>query len=122
VSPGALHILVVEEEVLHQRIAEALPRKQGHTAAIVASGEDALMAITGDNFDLIVMEVQMKGMDGIEATARIGDLEGQRVRYTPIIGMTTDPDCRARAQARGMAGTAARPVNAPPLAFMSAGV
>jgi CheY-like chemotaxis protein len=71
VPPRALRILVVEEAHWNQRRAEALLHRQGHTVAIVASGEEAFTAVERETFDLILMQMQMEGMDGFEATERI---------------------------------------------------
>jgi CheY-like chemotaxis protein len=115
VPTRALRILVVEESRMNQRGAEALLCKQGHTVVIAFSGGAALAAVRQETFDLILLQVQMEGMDGLEATARIRDLERQRGDYTPILGMASDPACQARAVAEGMDGAVSRPLNLPEL-------
>jgi CheY-like chemotaxis protein len=117
VAPPPRRILVVEESLSNQRRAEAFLRKHGHTVVLAAGGDEALTAMARQDFDLILMQVQMEGIDGSEATARIRDLDRQRGRYTPILGMTSDPARRVRATAPGMGmdGAVSRPIDLPEL-------
>ena len=107
-APPGLRILVVEESSFNQRIASALLQKEGHTPTVVATGEQALEVVHREPFDLILMQVQLPGMSGFEATARIRQ-RGQG-RSTPILGMTSEFALRERCLGADMDGTISRPL------------
>jgi len=66
-----LHILVAEDNVVNQRLATRLLEKQGHSVIVVDNGLAALAALAQQPFDLVLMDVQMPEMDGLETTAAI---------------------------------------------------
>ncbi len=55
---------------------------------VVGDGQKAVTALQADNFDVVLMDVQMPSMDGLEATAEIRRAEQQSGRHTPIVAMT----------------------------------
>ncbi len=64
-----LHVLVAEDGLVNQKLVRELLHKQGHRVTVVASGADAIATWQTDAPDIILMDVQMPGMDGLEATA-----------------------------------------------------
>ena len=90
-----LHILLAEDNVVNQRLAVRLIEKLGHTVVIAFHGGAALAALTQHAFDLILMDVQMPIMGGLEATAAVRAQEQTTGGHLPIIAMTahaTDGD------------------------------
>ena len=87
-------ILLAEDNPVNQRLASRLLEKHGHRVTCAASGREVLAALDQERFDLILMDVQMPGMDGLEATAAIRRREKVTGERVPIIAMT----------ARAMAG------------------
>ncbi|MBF0550397.1 MAG: response regulator [Deltaproteobacteria bacterium] len=90
-SPGAetkLHILLAEDNLINQHMTRATLTKRGHTVIIAANGIEVLEALTKDNFNLILMDVQMPDMDGIQATAAIREMEKQTGEHIRIIALT----------------------------------
>ncbi len=86
-TPWPLKILVAEDNAVNQRVATSLLQKRGHRVSLAADGRSAIELFKNETFDLILMDVQMPGMDGFEATAAIRAMErpGSRV---PIVAMT----------------------------------
>lgn len=84
-----LRTLLVEDEQINQQILQAILTKIGHSSIIAADGEAALDLLTRHTFDIILMDVQMPGMDGLEATRRIRTEEKfSHLRNIPIIALT----------------------------------
>ncbi len=117
-----LRILVAEDNSVNQRLATRLLEREGHSVTIAGSGVQALEAFESrrrDNaqFDLILMDVQMPGLDGLEATARIRGLEDGSGRHVPIIAMTAQAaeSDRMRCLESGMDAYVTKPVNVPEL-------
>jgi CheY-like chemotaxis protein len=83
-----LHVLVAEDNIVNQRIASAVLQKRGHRVTIANNGREALVAYERENFDLVLMDVQMPEMDGLEATAAIREREAFTKVHMPIIALT----------------------------------
>jgi PAS domain S-box-containing protein len=111
-APGDASLLLVEDNAINQTLAKALLARSGYRLDAVSSGAEALAAVRDRNYDLILMDVQMPGMDGIEATRRIRALEGQRSRI-PIIAMTANAMMgdRERFLAAGMDEYVSKPID-----------
>jgi signal transduction histidine kinase len=87
-APSSLRILLVEDNLVNQKLATALLIKKGHEVVVAGNGLDAVQAAKRQTFDLILMDVQMPEMDGFEATAAIRRLEENCGRRTPIVALT----------------------------------
>ncbi len=83
-----LKILVAEDTPFNQTFIMRLLEKHGYYAALVENGRQVLEALSRHAFDLVLMDVQMPEMDGIEATQQIRELEMQSGDHIPIIAMT----------------------------------
>jgi PAS domain S-box-containing protein len=112
-----LRVLVVEDNVVNQRLAVRLLERQGHTVVVAGNGKEAL-AILGDlDFDLALMDVQMPDMGGFEATKLIRAKELGTGRHLPIIAMTAHAmkGDQERCLDAGMDAYLAKPVRSPDL-------
>ncbi len=87
-SGTPLHILLAEDNIVNQKLAQRAIEKMGHTILVTGNGLRAVEAAAAQQFDLILMDLQMPEMDGFEATARIRQAESALGRHTPIIAMT----------------------------------
>jgi signal transduction histidine kinase/DNA-binding response OmpR family regulator/HPt (histidine-containing phosphotransfer) domain-containing protein len=87
-SPRSLRILLAEDNPVNQRVALYILQKAGHSTLPVGNGKLALDAIKRETFDVVLMDVQMPEMDGLEATAAIRASEANTGRHLPIIAMT----------------------------------
>lgn len=108
----SLRILVAEDAVVNRKMMEALLRLERHRARFVENGREAVAAWQQESFDLILMDIQMPEMDGIQATAEIRRVEAARGGHTPIIALTAyamsgDKDRFLQA---GMDGYLAKPI------------
>jgi two-component system sensor histidine kinase/response regulator len=87
-SSEHLHILLVEDNTVNQVLAVRLLEKRGHSVAVAGNGNEALAALAKEAFDLVLMDVQMPEMDGLQATAAIREKEKITGKHLPIIAMT----------------------------------
>ncbi|MEJ7591337.1 MAG: response regulator [Planctomycetaceae bacterium] len=111
--PGSpLRILLAEDNHFNQRLALALLEKWGHTVTLATNGRNAVEAWKAGEFDLIVMDVQMPEMDGLEATRRIREAELQLRKHIPIVAMTAHAlvGDRQKCLDAGMDGYASKPL------------
>jgi CheY-like chemotaxis protein/HPt (histidine-containing phosphotransfer) domain-containing protein len=83
-----LHILLAEDSLINQKLASALLEEEGHTVTAVSNGCEACELLEGGEFDLVLMDVQMPEMDGLEATRIIRARERSQKTRIPIIAMT----------------------------------
>ncbi|MEO8128749.1 MAG: response regulator, partial [Bryobacteraceae bacterium] len=106
-------VLVAEDNLVNQKLAIRLLEKCGHSASIAINGLEALDMLNGHEFDAVLMDIQMEGMDGFEATANIRQRELQSGGHIPIFAMTAhamkgDAD---RCLAAGMDGYVSKPID-----------
>jgi two-component system, sensor histidine kinase and response regulator len=85
-----LHVLLAEDNIVNQRLAVRLLEKWGHTVTVASTGKEALIALAQQSCDLVLMDVQMPEMDGLEATAAIRMQESGTGTHVPIIAMTAN--------------------------------
>ncbi len=108
-------ILLAEDNLINQRLVLALLERKGWQATAVESGRGVLDALVEKSYDLILMDVQMPGMDGLEATRIIRQKEagGEETRI-PIIGLTAHAlkEDRDKCLAAGMDAIVTKPIEA----------
>jgi PAS domain S-box-containing protein len=105
-------ILLAEDNAVNQLLAAGILEKQGHTVTIAGNGKDALAALQRETQDLVLMDLQMPEMDGLEAAAAIRQDEIGTNRHIPIIAMTAHAmsSDRDRCLAAGMDGYISKPI------------
>jgi signal transduction histidine kinase/CheY-like chemotaxis protein len=88
--PHGLSVLVAEDHPVNQRITTRFLEKLGVAFEVVSNGEEAIEAVKKREFDLVLMDVQMPVMDGLEATLTIRKLEVLRGTHVPIVALTAN--------------------------------
>ncbi|GAC1631559.1 MAG: response regulator [Candidatus Acidiferrum sp.] len=83
-----LSLLLVEDNLVNQKLAMRLLEKLGHRVQLAVNGKEAVDVVANGRFDLILMDVQMPVMGGLEATQKIREHESVVGRHTPILAMT----------------------------------
>jgi two-component system, sensor histidine kinase and response regulator len=81
-------ILLAEDNPVNQKLALRILEKKGHTVIVVNNGKEAIEALESHKYDLILMDVQMPVLDGMEATRLIREKEKTTGAHIPIIAMT----------------------------------
>ncbi len=107
----SIAILLAEDNPINQKVARALLQNHGHVVTVVDNGEAAAERAAKDDFDLILMDVQMPQLDGWEATRRIRRHEAESGRHTRIIGLTAHAleEARRECIAAGMDDVLVKP-------------
>ena len=85
---GSLKVLLAEDNPVNRLLAERLLQKWGYTVVTADNGREAWSAFNRESFDLILMDVQMPDMDGLEATAAIRAKEKETGGHVPILALT----------------------------------
>ncbi len=83
-----LHVLIVEDNLVNQRLVVRLLQKRGHAAKVAGDGREAMAALETEKFDLVFMDVQMPVMDGYETTAMIREKEKASGKHQIIVALT----------------------------------
>ncbi|HVT52105.1 MAG TPA: ATP-binding protein [Dongiaceae bacterium] len=111
-QPGTrkIHVLVAEDNAINQRVVCTMLDLAGHRWTIANDGTEALEAVKRSQFDLVLMDVQMPVMDGLQAATAIRALGG-RYRDLPIVAVTANslPENRTEYEAAGMTHYLAKP-------------
>lgn len=107
-----LQILVAEDSPVNQKLAVGILTRQGHQVTLANNGREALDALREGTFDLVLMDVQMPEMDGLEATRHIRLGEQISGEHLPIVAMTAHAMAgdRDRCLAAGMDGYISKPI------------
>jgi two-component system sensor histidine kinase/response regulator len=112
-DPSAfVRILPAEDNTVNQRLAARWLEKRGHHVVVAGNGREALEALAKESFDLVLMDVQMPEMDGMEATAAIREKEKGSGSRQPIIALTAHAmkGDREKCLAGGMDGYLTKPI------------
>ncbi|MCL4205134.1 MAG: response regulator [Pirellulaceae bacterium] len=111
---GPLRVLLAEDSLFNQKLAVGLLERRGHSVVVAQHGREALAAIEQNSFDLVLMDIQMPEMDGLEATRAIRARELDCGGHLPIIAMTAHAmkGDRERCLEAGMDAYVAKPVRA----------
>jgi CheY-like chemotaxis protein len=108
-----LRVLLAEDNVVNQRVAVGLLTKRGHAITVANNGVEALAALDRQAFDLVLMDLQMPEMGGLDATAAIREREkgtGQHIRIVAMTAHAMSGD-RERCLATGMDGYLSKPID-----------
>lgn len=110
----SLHILLAEDNPVNQKLAVSILQKRGHSVVVAENGKQAIDILQSDRFDLILMDVQMPLMDGLETTAAIRERELDTGEHISIIAMTAHAmkGDRERCLEAGMDGYISKPIHA----------
>ncbi len=108
---AAVHVLIVDDNATNRLVAQTLCEMFGCSAEAVDNGEDAVHAVADGRFDLVLMDIKMPGMDGVEATRRIRS-GGGPASQAPILALTANADPADAAFYRlcGMNGVVEKPI------------
>jgi CheY-like chemotaxis protein len=108
-----LRVVIADDNAVNQMILKRILEKHGHSVAVAVNGREAFDLVSGGTFDLVLMDVQMPVMDGIESTAAIRRHEQSSVSRVPIIAVTADAmqGDRERFLAAGMDGYISKPID-----------
>ena len=112
-----LRVLLAEDNPINRELAVTLLKKMGHTVVVAHNGRQALAAVAQQPPDLVLMDVQMPEMGGLEAATRIRELERGTGRHLPIIALTAHAMKGDREQcvAAGMDDYVTKPIRRPEL-------
>ena len=99
--PGPLHVLLAEDGLVNRRLAHGLLTQEGCRVTIADNGAHALSQLKKSRYDLVLMDVEMPVMDGLDATRAIRQHEKTSGRYTPVIALTSNTN-RDECLAAGM--------------------
>ncbi len=110
-----LRVLAVEDNLISQKLVTALLERSGHVVTVADNGREAVRIVDSQRFDLILMDVQMPEMDGLEATRVIRGREEKTGTHVPIVALTAGSD-RQACLAAGMDEFIPKPIRAMELA------
>jgi len=120
----SLRILLAEDSLVNQRVTAGLLEARGHTVDVVANGVEAVAAAARRRYDLVLMDLQMPQMGGIEATTAIRRREAIEGGHLPIVALTARAmgEDRTRCFAAGMDGYLAKPLRHAELLALAEGL
>jgi signal transduction histidine kinase len=108
----SLSILLAEDNLVNQRLMNTLLTRQNHSVTLANDGIEAVRLFAERAFDVVLMDMQMPNMDGLEATRQIRELERSREKRTPIIALTANAldSNREESFRAGVDGYATKPI------------
>jgi PAS domain S-box-containing protein len=112
-SAASLSILLAEDNAVNQLLMVRLLQKRGHRVVVAGNGKEALAAWERETFDLVLMDVQMPELDGLEATQELRRREQHRQTRVPVVALTAHAMTgdREMCLAAGMDGYLTKPIN-----------
>jgi signal transduction histidine kinase/CheY-like chemotaxis protein len=107
-----LRVLLAEDSPANQKLAVGLLERRGHQVTLAVNGQETVDAYQSEEFDVVLMDIEMPDMDGYQATEAIRAWERERNRHTPIIAMTAHAMAgdRERCLDAGMDDYIAKPI------------
>ncbi len=113
-APASIDVLVAEDNIVNQMVVRSMLEKFGCRATIANNGREAVDLYATGKYAIVLMDISMPEMDGVEATAKIREIEAQRGEKTPIIGVTAHAmeEDRQRCIDAGMDDYLPKPVKA----------
>ena len=84
-----LRVLLAEDSPLHQRVAQAMLERQGHCVTVASNGREVLEAVLRQQFDAVLMDIEMPEIDGLKAAQMIRKLEGDIQPRLFLIALTS---------------------------------
>jgi CheY-like chemotaxis protein len=113
-APRPIRVLLVEDNPVNQRLAYEILRRRGHVVTVAENGRQALERLAAGTFEIVLMDVQMPEMNGLEATRAIRAAERQTGQHLPIVAMTAHAMAgdRERCLAAGMDEYLTKPIRA----------
>jgi CheY-like chemotaxis protein/HPt (histidine-containing phosphotransfer) domain-containing protein len=112
-ATGPAKVLVAEDIATNRLLIKRLLERRGHLVTVVNDGRAAVEALGKDSYDVVLLDVQMPGMDGIEATRLIRDPASAVLRHdVPVVAVTAHAmsEDRTRCREAGMDGYLAKPI------------
>jgi CheY-like chemotaxis protein len=108
-----LKVLVAEDNIINQKVATTILSRMGHSGIVVNDGEKAVRCLAERKFDVVLMDVMMPGMDGLQAVAAIREKERSTGQHQTIIMVTshTEPGDDVRFMNAGADGYIAKPMS-----------
>jgi two-component system sensor histidine kinase/response regulator len=109
---GGLRILIAEDNPVNQMLLTRMLEKRGHFVKVAANGRLALISVEDDSYDLLLMDVQMPEMDGMEATRVLRERESRTGLHLTVVGVTAHAMAgdRERCLQAGMDGYLSKPI------------
>ncbi len=109
-----LRVLLADDNAINRELTVRILTKRGHSVSVVPNGKLAVQAHAAQNFDVVLMDLQMPEMDGFEATAAIRRMEQSSGSHVPIVAMTAHAmkSDRERCLSMGMNGYISKPIQA----------
>ena len=108
-----MRVLVIDDNEMNRRVLYGFLDKEGHDIILMESGEEALEICEKQHFDVIITDIRLTGIDGMEFTRRLRNSDKQDVALTPVIALSGDVSAedRKRYEQANMNGFVAKPID-----------